>query len=331
MSSEPTLPVLTPSLVNRDEFLGLFYDEVQVAVGAKASVGVHVLRIDGGDLTVGDMYKTLHNASLGYVLSRDKRKEVTEANIMEISSEVHGRFRFPETDSGEGGEMLLYAFLEGHLNAPKILTKMELKTAKNDYIKGSDGIHLLEKENGSFALIFGESKMYADSEKTPSLQGAIYAAFKSMAKVRDGFFEMDTWLVGSHLLKEAADEKTLEALAKILLPNAKTGPKKDNAFGVLFGYEIDATSWDRINMTAEEIEEKIKQSAHGAVLSQVDYIKKRMVAEGLEGFNFYVYAIPFLKTMRSGQPYGIEQVRIELAEKLTHEKYVAAKKKEPKK
>ncbi|PPG90693.1 hypothetical protein C5C00_01580 [Rathayibacter rathayi] len=315
-------PLLGPSFSKGSEFLDIFYDEVEVKIGAKASIGLYVLRIDAGELSVNQMYEKLHNASFGYVFSRQTQEQVTPDNFMEISAKVHSRFRFPEKNSGEGGEMLLYAFLEGHLGAPKLLTKMELKTAGNDYVKGSDGIHLLDLGDSKYHLIFGESKMYGDTAGKSGLHSAIYAAFESMAKVRDGFYEFDTWLVDSGLLKEAADEQTLAALKELLIPSAKGSVKKDNAFGVFFGYEVDATEWDRLEMDALAIERKIQDSAHEVVASQVEYVRTRMREKGLEGAHFYVYAVPFLKTTRNSKPYGIEEVRIELAEKLSGQKYV---------
>jgi len=52
--------------------------------------------------------------------------------------------------------------LETHLNAPKILTKLEVKTAPNDYVKGADGVHLLQLNEQDFQLILGEAKRYGD-------------------------------------------------------------------------------------------------------------------------------------------------------------------------
>lgn len=55
---------------------------------------------------------------------------------MEIATKVQSQFRTPEKKSGEGGEVILCSLLEGHLGAPKILSKMELKTSSQHYVHG---------------------------------------------------------------------------------------------------------------------------------------------------------------------------------------------------
>lgn len=63
---------------------------------------------------------------------------------------------------GELGEILLYLFLEQNLKAPKLLSKVELKTSGNQYVFGSDAVHLLSLSNNAFQLVLGESKIIGD-------------------------------------------------------------------------------------------------------------------------------------------------------------------------
>ena len=62
-------------------------------------------------------------------------------------------------------KLLLFCFLESQLKAPKILSKLELKTTSGLYVNGADGVHFLKLEDGNYQLIFGESKMYVDIKK----------------------------------------------------------------------------------------------------------------------------------------------------------------------
>ncbi len=57
---------------------------------------------------------------------------------------------------------MLYTMLEAYLKAPKLLTKLELKTDPNHYVNGADGVHLLRIDDNTFQFVFGESKLYAD-------------------------------------------------------------------------------------------------------------------------------------------------------------------------
>ena len=58
----------------------------------------------------------------------------------------------------ELGEMLLFAFLEDGLHAPKLLSKVEISTAASQFGSKSDCVHLLKRKvNGeiSYQLVFG--------------------------------------------------------------------------------------------------------------------------------------------------------------------------------
>ena len=61
------------------------------------------------------------------------------------------------------GELLLYLFLENCLHAPKLLSKMEIKTTRNQYIYGADGLHLyMTKDkygNMLYQFVIGEAKI----------------------------------------------------------------------------------------------------------------------------------------------------------------------------
>ena len=119
---EQALPL---SLVNRDQFLALFYDPVDFPLQTKTTLHLHILRVIDGDFALGCFYDTLANSSLSYVLSRKNLEKFTKGQAMAWARSVQSKFKKPDSKAGEGGEVLLYSFLEGHLGAPKILSKME--------------------------------------------------------------------------------------------------------------------------------------------------------------------------------------------------------------
>ena len=159
-----TDPVLPLSLMDRGRFLDLFYDPKCFDIHAKTVMRLYVLRIDGGDFAIKPLFKELVNNSITYVLSRrNLGKLMSDLSRMgEFFRKAQTQFKAPDPNAGEGGELLLYSFLEAHLGAPKILSKMELKTSSEHYVHGTDGVHLLEVAPGDYQLIFGESKMYGD-------------------------------------------------------------------------------------------------------------------------------------------------------------------------
>ncbi|MCG7286384.1 DUF1837 domain-containing protein [Cellulomonas sp. ACRRI] len=325
MADATTTP-LPLSLVNRRGFLDLFYEPVSTNVHVKTAVHLHVLRVDGGNFALPDLYRELSNAALGYVLSRRNLQQLRVGDMsrtVEVVNKVQSQFRRPDPNAGEGGEVLLYALLEGHLGAPKVLSKMELKTAPNHYVNGADGVHLLSDADGTFQLIFGESKLYGDLKGEPrsSAPRAIRAAFKSIANVHENGFRFDTWLVESQLLKEVLDPEHLVMLERILLPAAagESAVSKTNAFGILIGFEIDAQSIAFEDLTTPQIEEALRDAAGQMVQENIGLISSEIKDRALGGYPFHIYAVPFLKTTVRGVQRGVESVRVDMVNALRND------------
>ena len=319
---EPPLPLSLLEL-NREEFNAAFYPPISVNLQTKTNLHLHVLRVKNGGFDLSTLYRALKNNSAAYVLSRMNYKKALDnpGYMMEIAAKVQAQFKSPDPNAGEGGEILLYSLLEGHLGAPKILSKMEVKT---DNVYGSDGVHLLRTADDTYQLIFGESKMYGDA-KTPgaSAKRGIKASFKSVEAVHNEGFDFDTWLVQSELLKEELDEEKLSVLADILLPSSSGGDdaiKKHNAFGIFVGYEIDVSDMSFEDMELEEIEAELRKRAEDAITSQHDLIKSQIIDRGLGGYPIHLYAVPFTKRGTGDDAVGIDKVRFDLAAQLSNHK-----------
>ena len=264
---------------------------------------------------MGNLFTEMANNILGYVYSRNKLDECQNdiSNTLEFVTNAQEKFKTPDPTAGEGGELLLYSFLEGHLGAPKILSKMELKTSSEHYVHGSDGVHLLEGKPGEYQLIFGESKMYAD------IRQGIKSAFKSMGEIKQKRFESDTWLTESELLKESIDSNRIELLKSILLPPASDGlvTRKTNSFGVFLGFEIDVTTYPFEDHDDAEIENYICSRAKETIVNEIPTIRHEIIKRGLGGHHFHFYSTPFLKENINGKLCGIDNARFDMAAKLS--------------
>lgn len=306
--------MLTPTIKNGSDFLALFYDpEIDGhSLTVKTKLSLYVLRIDGGRFAYEDMKQALGNAAISYVFSRVKYEGMDFHKMHEHVKEAQGLFRKAEAKSGEGGELFLYCFLETHLGAPKVLSKMELKTAPNDYVKGADGIHLLDLGGGKYHLIFGESKMIGDGkEKGSSFREAISEAFKSIKKVEEEGIHGELRLVDSNLMKESFSPEVLSYLKRIIKPSARDKEViKTNAFGIFLGFEIDICDWNIQHMSESDFESKIRSEVKATVEDRYEYIKKQIDGHSLGGYHFYIYAVPFIKN----KSHSIEDVRKEIIE-----------------
>lgn len=138
---------------------------------------------------------------------------------------------------GELGEILLYLFLENKLNAPKLLSKVELKTTGNQYVFGSDSVHLFQLDNKNFQLILGESKIKGVLSK------AVDEAFESIEKVSNNP-DNELRLIEKNILSESFDEATTEFIKSLIVPLKRDKTiSVDNAFGIFLGYAVILYQW----------------------------------------------------------------------------------------
>ena len=199
-------------------------------------------------------------------------------------------------NTGELGELLLYCFLEGHLNAPKILTKMEMKTSNKMYVNGSDGVHLLSNCDGTYKLIFGESKLYKN------ISDALYEAFKS---INDFINEINTSgenksginyekdLISSNIDNfELSDED--KAILEFIIYPSKNEKKLhiDDAFSIFIGYEIDISEETK-KCTSSDFIDEVKKKILLELDSFENKVYKKINDNNLLGHTFFVYIVPF--------------------------------------
>lgn len=213
-----------------------------------------------------------------------------------LSQIARSRFRNYIVNNGELGELLLFCFLEGHLNAPKILTKLEMKTSNNMYVNGSDGIHLLKVQEDRYKLIFGESKLYKD------LPRALKNAFKSINQFvneinSNGDFKsgikFERALISSHIENCDFSEEDKKILRRIIIPTeGEPHINIDDAFSIFIGYEIDI-SQETTTCTDNNFFEEVKEKILVDLDKYESKIYKKINDNNLLGHTFFVYIIPF--------------------------------------
>lgn len=195
-------------------------------------------------------------------------------------------------DSGAGGELgeiLLYLFLENCLKAPKLLSKMEIKTTKNQYVYGADGVHLyLTMDTDGqpiYQFVIGEAKIKND------ILDATRVAFDS---IKNSIEEIDieTALVSGEILKEVCTEADADAIMQMILPSEDIADEfctREKAIGLFIGYtgnyyeDIPNSSWNK------SINDKIRADIERAV----NTMKKKIETLQLKGYSFYCYYLPF--------------------------------------
>ena len=204
------------------------------------------------------------------IAAKNRPSAITAKESAQLTKEARKLFRHPDiTDdspdkTGEAGEALLFFLMEAIIQAPQIVSKMELKTNRKLEANGSDGIHARWNEKDEIVdFYFGEAKLYQ---------------------------KIDDAIASAKHFKYADSEVQKAVTEHIKLGEPGPGARVNHA--CLIGYnwdEYDNKSNKSSRELAQEFKEKLKE-ATSFIAAQLD--KK------LEGFSrkhlcLEVFFIPF--------------------------------------
>ena len=295
---------LLEKTLNDKDFAGVF-TKVEHAgnLGLRNPNHVHIyhLNIENNAFIYEGLHRFLQNNVGRYVFSRAQLNQFridgdTESIGLKAIELLRKSHKPADTGvGGELGEMLLYAFLEEVLGAPKLLSKVELKTSTNMYGYGSDGVHLLSSsdDNGTpfYQLVLGESKIKGD------LKAAVDDAFISIKKIIANP-DNEIRLVESNIFKEAFTPEQAEHIKNIILPEKRGDTQYDKAFGVFLGYSL---SLDATGMSNTQYRQAVKDKLVEDITAVITHIAKKINEKDdkgydLSGYSFYFYTLPFNNT-----------------------------------
>lgn len=256
-------------------------------------LNVFFLNINNNKFSYVDLFDLLKDNLGTYVLSRNEYDKNPERAITKAISKLREIKNNGDYGAGgELGELVLYIFLEHYLNAPKILSKVELKTTKNQYVYNADGIHFyqFEKDGCKFnQLIIGESKL------KNKLKEAIDEAFNSIIKSKmNDQYDID--LINTEIFKETMTKEEAEELKCLIIPHATDDIKnniiKEKAFAILIGSDIKINT----SVSKPTQRQELVKSLNKAADEIVKQINLNIETHNLKGYSFYVYFLPFNDT-----------------------------------
>ena len=255
-------------------------------------IKIYTLPIANGKFNYEKLKDILKDNIKSYVFSRKKIQEAIKDETEDrLIWDAIKKFREIKNngDTGKGaelGEILLYIFLESQLNAKKVLSKMELKTSRNDYVKGADGVFIYSYQKGEcnyFDFIIGEAKLQN------KIDDAIKNAFESI-KDHLNVSDFEYSLVNDNIFKETMTEDEAEQLKKLIIPGfyCENEILRNDAFGLFIGYSVDVNVEKKGHAEVNKlIYEKIKED--------ITIIKEKLKETKLYNYSFYVYILPFNK------------------------------------
>jgi hypothetical protein len=195
------------------------------------------------------------------------------------------------TQTGEGGELLLFVMAEQILQLPQLICKMSLKTNTRMHVHGADGLHAgVDPETGKLVLYWGESKVYAGASD------AIRECLASLAgMLKSGEMGSDQADRDLQLLQRFADVDNVpleEALKRFLDPRNEESTCLEFRGLALVGFDSEHYPKDAGEVQLPAVVEAMKALLPGLKKQ----IKKRVMEEKLEPFGMHFFCVPFPST-----------------------------------
>lgn len=276
----------------QNNFLNLFSNIIEnEPLENGNTLNLFALKINNNCFSYETLTEELGNILTTYALSRSTYDELcAQKKYASLVTKAKEKLRKAESNDGELGEILLYCMLESHLNAPKLLTKLELKTAVNNYVNGSDGVHMLKIDDSTYQFVFGESKLNSN------LKTGIYEAFNSInTLLKDDLNKLryEVSLVNSNILKETVTEESSIILKKLLIPTENDENLDiDHSFGIFLGFDIPISDEDR-KMKNSDFRTLMNCKIEKSVREELTTINNQIKKSEFVGYTFYIYIIPF--------------------------------------
>jgi len=156
--------------------------DIEIA-GTQTRVHAYFLPVDAnGRFRIERLAEFLCERVIDYAIPR---RQIAEAQALATATgstapivRLARRARALFTDlanTGEGGELLLFAMAEAAFGFTQILCKMTLKTSGSVHYHGSDGVYAQARPGGGLNIYWGESKVYSTASD------AIRECLKSLA------------------------------------------------------------------------------------------------------------------------------------------------------
>lgn len=261
-------------------------------IGLRKPNHVQIYRVELGEIEFEyEQLEAFVENSIGYyLLSRTRIEELKEdeeeARIfpegVRILKEQY-KVRHKEVDDALG-EILLYAFLEKALCAPKIMCSMEIQQPRYE----SDSIHLLKLPGDSmlpsYQVIFGTSDLIGD------IRRSVNDALEKVEKIKSNKSK-ERRMLNPTILKQVFSEEEAKVVKNIILPNDLAVDHPAEAYGIFLAYTVMLP--DGSQMNDDEYKAAVKKQLETDVTENIDYIYDEILRRGLDKNSFYIYLLPF--------------------------------------
>lgn len=285
--------------LNRDDFDQIFIESDgagQINNLNYSQVRLFYLDIENNEFAYDCLNEFLIDNIGYYVLSRtemqalrDRHKEQAACLRAIRAMNQHG-IPGQKGTGNDLGEVMVYAFLEDVLGAPKILTKAEIVGGTAG--SRTDGVHLLKLNDSGkdkYQLVLATSNIIGD------IKQAVTSVLLQLNEIT-GAVRNERQMVDRAVLSSSFDDDTTAYLKSVLIPSRASFGRPDISFGIFVGYSlgIDSSQFDTDTYRTKATEQMKKD-----VEEIAPYISSQLAKMALLGKNnignhsFYFYFMPF--------------------------------------
>lgn len=272
-----------PKTLRAKDFNNVFTPVADATIGVKSheALKIFMLKIENNEFTYHGMTKLL-NSNIGrYVFSRIAMEQYRKTDDLESVGGEAAQYIREHATGNELGDMLVYAFLEEVLNAPKLMSAIELGSATNK----CSGIHLYNVPGTAetFQLVYGASNIEG------TLKSAIDNAFKTIEKLKQKRLTGDE-LVNCAAFNRCIDMETAQQIKQVVIPQKAGKNPPDTAFGVFLGYSINL---DPEDYSPEDYPSIVRAKLTSDIQDHAIYIYQKIKFLRMGMHSFYIYVLPF--------------------------------------
>jgi Cap4 SAVED domain len=188
--------------------------------------------------------------------------------------------------SGEGGELLLFAMAEAVFGLTQIICKMSLKTSTIMHYHGADGVYATARDDGGLNLYWGESKIYNDATTAIRDCLASLAPFLFEPEGEDAQREQDLLLINE--FANFSDERMVLALKRFLERDDPKSLLTRHCGIALTAFDSTSYECDDATIATDQIERALRNN----LASWTASVERRINHERLESFDIHFICVP---------------------------------------
>lgn len=275
--------------------------------GMKAEGTFTYLSFRDGKITQNEFAKFISQKIIPFCLSRsfihdcmhklaETKDEQFVHKLVDEAKDLFCKAKKKNAKSGEPGEVTLFALLEGLNRAPRLVSKMGLKTNPNMEVHGSDAIHMkYDQGTGLLTIYWGESKLYGDlSSALDEIAISVKNFHEQNPDVPGAQRDFDINIIQSHAdLDSSESETTREALLAYFDPYKAQSNNVREIHACLAMWDWDFCK-QISSIEPEQAEIQFKKKYLERIETACSLFIDKLQTHGLQHLRFHLFLMPML-------------------------------------